>query len=482
MPRILVVGQSHLAARLGQLARRLGVKAALWTGGEPAAETLQSWKGLQVHPPGLDIAELLEAPEALEADAALFCDVRDEQNLSRALAFRDACPKLRLVIALADPELGRKVARELENCAVLSSPELSAPCFAAAALRRGFPFALDFGGEAYALGAAPEDESQGVPGLRPLRDLVASGPRAPEEPGLQGGLARLTGGVDRYLLLLLVLIFVTLAGATAYFHFTQGLHWIQALYFVVTTFCTVGYGDYSLRDAPDSAKLVGVLLMLTSVTLTACLFAIVTNILVQKRGDALEGRRRFHLRNHVVVCGLGTLGAAVATRLRDLGVPVIVIERDPANPLLQELSFRRIPYMVSDATHARALWDANAGRARALVCAINDDLTALEIGLAAKALRPALHVVLRIFDGGFADRIERHFHIHTALSASALAAPAFLAHSLDSRALTLLEDAGGWQVLAERGLQEEPFPGERPLAMGSRVLAMVPMARLWPWA
>jgi hypothetical protein len=363
---------------------------------------------------------------------------------------------------------------------VLSSAELSAPWFAAAALQRGVAQTVTHEGKPYAfLAEAPAETGKpDVKGARfmPLEDLfddLLDGDA--NLPAVGDSFARIPRRIDRYLLAILALIAVTLLAVTAYFHFSQKLPWISALYFVVTTFCTVGYGDFSLRDASDFAKIAGIVLMLSSVTLTAALFAILTNALVGMRADAQEGRRKYWLRDHVLVCGLGSMGLRVAECLQRLGAKVLVIDQQRDNPLLEELAALKIPYMVADATRVGALKAARVAKARALICALNDDLVGLEIGLAARASRPALRVVLRVFDGAFADRIERHFHIHTALSTSTIAAPFFLARALDPAVQVLLETADGWMMVAERDHGATPWTDERILVEGDKLLVLAAM-------
>ncbi len=471
MPSLLVFGQSHLAVRLGELTRQLGIEARAVPLDPPGPRMARAWQG-RLSPEGA--REDPDFPASLPLDgasAALFCATEDAVNLSLALEVRDAHPDLHLVVSFFDLRLGRKIQQELGNCAVLSAAEVSAPRFAAAAVCAGVLQTVAHGGRVYAF----QDTPQGL-ACEPLLAPAGSREDGPATSALDAALPRPPWRADRYLLGMLALIAAVLGAATAYFHAAQHLPWMSALYFVVTTFCTVGYGDFSLREASDLDKLAGIVLMLASVTLTAGLFAILTNALVGLRLDAQEGRRRHRLRGHVLVCGLGSLGLRVAECLQGLGAKVLVLERDRANPLLEDLAARRIPHMVADASRVGALRAAGIARARTLVCTLNDDLEGLEIGLAARAARPGLHVVLRIFDGGFADRIERHFHIHTALSASNLAAPFFLARALHPAAHTLVAGVGGWQVVAERAPQAEPWPGERLLVAGEKLLVMTPLA------
>jgi Trk K+ transport system NAD-binding subunit len=55
----------------------------------------------------------------------------------------------------------------------------------------------------------------------------------------------------------------------------------------------------------------------------------------------------------------------------------------------------------------------------------------LEAALHARTLRPGLQVVMRLFDGDFASRVEQAFDIPISRSVSSLAAPAFAAALLE---------------------------------------------------
>jgi Trk K+ transport system NAD-binding subunit len=86
-----------------------------------------------------------------------------------------------------------------------------------------------------------------------------------------------------------------------------------------------------------------------------------------------------------------------------------------------------IPVIVGDATQLETLRAANVDGCRALVTVTSDDVANLETALNARAQRPDLRVVLRLFDGDLAARVQEHFGIATSRSVSYLAAPAFAA-------------------------------------------------------
>ncbi|MBK7876991.1 MAG: NAD-binding protein [Planctomycetes bacterium] len=137
------------------------------------------------------------------------------------------------------------------------------------------------------------------------------------------------------------------------------------------------------------------------------------------------------MRGHVVLVGLGRLGWRIYTILTRLGHEVVVIERSADAPFLEDVRRDGSPIFIGDARREQWLVDANVKEARSIVIASDDDLANLEIALDARRLNPKVHVVMRMFDPNMAEKVREGFQIHTALSASSIAAPAFATASID---------------------------------------------------
>jgi hypothetical protein len=73
------------------------------------------------------------------------------------------------------------------------------------------------------------------------------------------------------------------------------------------------------------------------------------------------------MRGHVVVCGLGHVGAEFITHLRAAGSRMVVVERDPTNPNIQLCRSWNIPVIVGDAQLERTLHAAGVERADRLL-------------------------------------------------------------------------------------------------------------------
>jgi rhodanese-related sulfurtransferase len=108
-------------------------------------------------------------------------------------------------------------------------------------------------------------------------------------------------------------------------------------------------------------------------------------------------------RDHVVVCGLGTRGARLATELLEAGYGVVGIEADGQNQTLVGVRRRGAAVIVGDARDPDTLRRARLGRASHLVCLTSTDDTNAEVALQAASLvtarqGPALNCLAHIRD------------------------------------------------------------------------------------
>ncbi|MEN9933953.1 MAG: hypothetical protein RLZZ387_532 [Chloroflexota bacterium] len=132
-------------------------------------------------------------------------------------------------------------------------------------------------------------------------------------------------------------------------------------------------------------------------------------------------------RGHVVVCGLGRVGVRVVEQLAAAGYEAVVVELDWGSEFVARVLAHGVPVIHGDAREPEVLRRAGVVRCRALVAAINGDLLNIEIALGARALRPGLRTILRVFSEELDRNLERSLGPNTAFSASALAAPTFAA-------------------------------------------------------
>jgi Trk K+ transport system NAD-binding subunit len=246
---------------------------------------------------------------------------------------------------------------------------------------------------------------------------------------------------DTYVLLLesrvsIILFFLVWLGSAVafafYFHEPGrpiGISWGEALW---KSFTLIFFGPES--DYPEH----GLLRFLYYVVPIAGLIIIVDGLLrfgtaffdKQVRGQKWQVAVASTYDNHIIVCGLGKVGYRTTLELLKFKREVVGIESNNDGRFLEALRDLGIPVLIGDASRPEFLERAGVRRADAIVPATDNELANVDIALSARELNPKIKVVLRMFDPDLARRVETGFGIHTAFSASALAAPVFAAAAM----------------------------------------------------
>ncbi|GAA2431491.1 NAD-binding protein [Streptomyces mauvecolor] len=431
---------------------------------------------------------LLEA--GIEGAAALaLVHGDDETNIRAALIARRLNPRVRLVIRLYNRKLGQYLQELLDQAAALAAPDpgaaaseasttvlsdadTAAPALAATALagttkvvhadgvllragqrpppRRGevtdpglCTLALLSSTTNDPAGAEGSDRS-GSEGPRLLPDersmdeadrrgrvvletVTYTGPAQP--PGrltdLGAPLGRLFSRRLRWSLAGIVASVVALAIAT---WLTTGDDPLHAAYLTLLDIFAI---DDPAIDQPVGRQILQLLSGLTGLLLLPVLIAAVLEGLGTFRSASALPRPSRGLSGHVVLLGMGKLGARVLVRLRELDIPVVCVESDPQARGIALARRLRVPTVIGDVTQEGILESARVHRAHALLALTSSDTTNLEAALYARSVKPDLRVVMRLYDDDFATAVYRTLRaahpqaMTRSRSVSHLAAPAF---------------------------------------------------------
>lgn len=103
-------------------------------------------------------------------------------------------------------------------------------------------------------------------------------------------------------------------------------------------------------------------------------------------GEQLSSVRARMRSDHVVVCGLGRLGALLARTLRAAGYEVVAIESDPQSAAIGECREEGVIVLIGDATDRSLLRRTGVERARFLFAVAGDDEANTGIALDARTL------------------------------------------------------------------------------------------------
>jgi voltage-gated potassium channel Kch len=425
------------------------------------------------------------------ARAVVCAGPNDAVNLEIALLARQYSPDVRIVARLANDVLRAKVADVNGPGAILDVAELAAPSLVEAVLSRnahqfdtaGIEFVV-WGAEApydgtlreiysdlapvavmhgkkspqpgevvpcpgrdlkvYAgdwtsmIGVKDELEARGI--LVPPRTATRS--RHSRVRRITDAVRAMRDDINPMLYPSLGLTLLLMVGATAvvrYGYQNPRMSWIDALYFASETITTVGYGDFSFAQQSISLRLFAVGLMFGGVIVTAILVAFLADLLLSRRFVQLAGLRRArHMREHVIVVGLGSVGIRVVSDLADAGYDVLVIEQDENNRFLPTVAELDIPVIFGDPTMRQTLESARVERARGVAVVTGDDMRNIETGIVLLEILGSdtkTPIVMRVQGRALGTAVNQRFGFENVRSIVDLAAPWFIGAAMGLQVL-----------------------------------------------
>ena len=213
--------------------------------------------------------------------------------------------------------------------------------------------------------------------------------------------------------------------------------WVDALSFATETLTTVGYGDFNFALQATWLRLWGVVMMLSGIATNAILVAFIADVLLSRRMPQAASREKVsHLRDHVVVVGLGSFGVRVAGMLREAGHDVAVIELDEDSRYLPAAAELGIPVIFGDATLRPTLAAARVSQARAVAVLTENDMVNIETGIILQEMLGAAAgaecaagrppIVLRIYDRELGGAVGHRLGFEHVRSTVDLATPWFI--------------------------------------------------------
>ncbi|MFE4380698.1 NAD-binding protein [Streptomyces cyaneofuscatus] len=488
-PETPLTQRGRAAALFGRMSAAMNRTAANGAGSGGGSDTnagVEAVRIMEAPEPSDDVLE--EAGVDRAAALALVYD-DDERNIRAALTARRLNPRLRLVIRLYNRKLGQHLEELLDQAAavampgidpalldasttVLSDADTAAPALAATALTGSSKIIQAEGLLLRAAERPPPRPGETLdPGLCTLALLSSTtnnpaGSEGSEGSGAEGpqllpdeqtvAAAEGRGAV--------VLEAISRAdpdrpatrmggrGAPLAQVFSRRLRWsalgvaVAAVALVIASVLTtedsllhstyltlldlLGMNDPS-EDAPAARQIIQLLSGVAGLLLLPLLIAAVLEAFGTLRTASSLRRPPRGLSGHVVLLGLGKIGTRVLVRLRELDIPVVVVEEDPEARGIPLARSMHVPTVLGDVTQEGVLEAAKIRRAHALLALTSIDTTNLEATLYARSVKPDLRVALRLYDDEFATAVYRTLRtahpqaLTRSRSVSHLAAPSF---------------------------------------------------------
>ena len=205
----------------------------------------------------------------------------------------------------------------------------------------------------------------------------------------------------------------------------EGWFWLDALYATIITITTIGYGDF----APQTTlgRVFAIFFSLGAIGISGYALSTFAAYIIDNQASRIEQRlrkRRMNriedLNQHMIVCGVDTLGTRIIREFNSAHTPFIMIDTDESNlkqallfihPEYFKLKVRSLTdisnvdlseyedrsladlademgaaYLLNDPTDDTVLVQAGIARARAVISVMPDDRDNLSVVVGAKAL------------------------------------------------------------------------------------------------
>ena len=126
---------------------------------------------------------------------------------------------------------------------------------------------------------------------------------------------------------ILIVCLVALAGSAGLVYFEKDIAFSDALWWVIVTMTTVGYGDIS--PATLGGRVMGSAVMILGIGFLGILTASIASIFVENRLMENKGMKKTHVNNHIVICGWHFRANKIVDELRadpkSSKLPIVII-------------------------------------------------------------------------------------------------------------------------------------------------------------
>ncbi len=203
-----------------------------------------------------------------------------------------------------------------------------------------------------------------------------------------------------------ILVFLTTVSVLATLaYMAAGWDPLDAVYMVVLTVFTVGFGEVHPINTPYLHAVTIGLMFLGCTGMILMTGALVQMFTASEIRNLLGSNRVKNdidkLSGHVIVCGFGRIGGMLAKELADGDSAFVILERSEKR--VEDATRQGFLCVASDATDEAALIAAGVERARALATVLPDDAANVFITLSARSLNRDLQIIAR----GEASSTER---------------------------------------------------------------------------
>lgn len=204
-------------------------------------------------------------------------------------------------------------------------------------------------------------------------------------------------------LLFAALIFIVFCTVTIYLLEPKTFEsLLTSFYFVMTTFSTVGYGDFS--PVTGAGRLFTVLMYLLGIGLLGVVIGKIVDAFSLFRKRKEEGKLVYTNANHIIIVGWGkkTETAVEEVLASDSFSEIVIIDTIPTSPV--DVAIERVHYVQGDPTEEESFIQANINKAKSVIIFADDtiqvpslrDAKTLTIAITVERLATHVHTTVEI--------------------------------------------------------------------------------------
>lgn len=204
-------------------------------------------------------------------------------------------------------------------------------------------------------------------------------------------------------LLVATLFFILFCTVTIYMLEPQTFEsLLTSFYFVMTTFSTVGYGDYS--PTTIAGRLFTILMYLFGIGLLGVVIGKIVDTFSIFRKRKEEGKLAYTKENHIIIVGWGKKTETAVDEIleSDTTSEVVIIDTLPKSPT--DVALERVHYVQGDPSEEETFNQANIKKAKSVIIFADDaiqipslrDAKTLTIAITVERLASHVHTTVEI--------------------------------------------------------------------------------------
>lgn len=433
---VIICGLGELGFHVFELLERAGIPVAVISNTTHAEWAWQIEKsgGLVFYGDARDDNLLLDAG-IKEARAILVLTNQDRINLSIAVDAKKLNPSIIIISRIFDSDLGKLVADAFDIQQVFSTSELAAPVFSNDLVGKHVLGQFSFQNKTFLVyeenKKSKENSSNLYLAFQDTESLIAKPLKSVKKKKISfykkiyrryNFRNPVFTFFQRFILLLIIIVLTS----STFLAWAMPLSFTEAVYFVIATVTSVGYGDINFLKSSDALKYFGCLLMLTGTTIIAILFSAVTEMVLLKKIPNIVGGRPIPKKNHVVLIGSNHIGMRIVQSLIDKGTPLVIIENDINDRYPEDIT-RQVALVNGNPKSEHTLLRANINKATAILSVTKDDIENLSISIAAKKLNPSITEITQINNTRIGGNLKNVLSLTSVISVPFIAGPYFVA-------------------------------------------------------